>query len=91
MEDKKNISIGVGLAHLVKSVKKAKVGEKIPLELIPGATHENVKWKRRTDGMMVNTAEDNTVTFAEPGSYQLVMVVETGSHPQHQSYDIYIE
>jgi len=86
MSDKKNMRIGVSIAKLVIAVSEAKVNEKIELDLITGAVPANIKYKRRSDNVLFDIDEDSSVTFAEPGVYQLVVLTYT----QHISYDITI-
>ena len=86
MSDSKQISIGVGIAPLVVSQRKAKVNEKVPLELISGLTPEGIIWRSGED-VEVNVDEDISVTFTVPGFYRPVIL----GHLQHESYGIYVE
>lgn len=91
MEDKKNVSVGVGLVKFVETVKNGNPNEPILLmNIISDGTYENICWQRRSDGLFVESNSDNTVTFTESGTYQLVVRYNNGSYPQHEFYDIII-
>lgn len=77
------ITIGVGLAPLVVSVKEAKVNETILLKLITGLTPSGIIW-RSDDGNEVRVNDDSTIVFTEAGFYIPVIL----GHPQHESYGI---
>ena len=81
------VSVGVGLAALVKSVKTGVVGEKIKLELIDGLTNDGIIW--RSDDNEVPTLETNEVVFAR-GTKMGVEVLQ-GLADKAESIDKYLK